>query len=196
MAALAAARHGMKTPLIEGKGYAGGWVVEAGTALHSFYNLWKAFPGVGKRQVVRGIPQKIVDRLATAGGTSGHAEMLKGYDYDSICTAIDTEIYKLVVFEMLDEAGVDICVNTLLTGAIMENSRIEGVLTESRCGREAIYAKSFVECTGSGDLSAHAGAHYTEPNDYPVANSMGVGGVSVEKYYEFLKKHDAVNEYS
>ena len=118
VAALAAARQGAKTVLIEAKGYPGGTVVEGGTALHSFYNLWKAFPGVAKRQVVRGIPQEIVDRLAKAGGTSGHAEMAKGYDYDSVCTAIDTEIYKLVAFEMLDEAGVAICVNTLLAGAI------------------------------------------------------------------------------
>ena len=80
VAALAAARQGARTVLIEAKGYLGGIVVEGGTALHSYYNLWKAFPGVEKRQVVWGIPQEIVDRLAAAGGTSGHAEMLLGYD--------------------------------------------------------------------------------------------------------------------
>src|SRR5512146_2500008 len=109
VAAIAAARQGAKTTLIEMKGYPGGTVVEGGTALHSFYNLWKAFPGVEKRQVVRGIPQEIVDRLAKVGGTSGHAEMTTGYDYDSVCTAIDTEMYKLVVFEMLEETGVNFC---------------------------------------------------------------------------------------
>lgn len=194
VAALAAARQGAKTALIEAKGYPGGTVVEGGTALHSFYNLWKAFPGVKKRQVVRGIPQEIIDRLAKVGGTSGHAEMLKGYDFDSVCTAIDTEIYKLVAFEMLEEAGVFICVNTLLAGAIMEGARLKGVITESRSGREAFYAKSFVDCTAYGDLSAYAGAKYSEPNDYAVANSIGVANVSVEKYYEFLKSHDALTQ--
>ncbi len=87
-----------KTALIEIKGYPGGTVTEGGTALHNFYNLWKAFPGVKKRQVVRGIPQQIIDRLVKIGATSGHAEMSKGYDYDSVCTAIDTEMYKLVTF--------------------------------------------------------------------------------------------------
>ena len=196
VAALAAARQDAKTILVEAKGYPGGTVVEGGTALHSFYNLWKAFPGVEKRQVVRGIPQEIVDRLAVAGGTTGHAEMLRGYDYDSVCTAIDTEIYKLVTFEMLEEAGVSVYVNTLLTGAVMDGSWIQGVIAESRSGREAIYAKSFVDCTGYGDLAAYVGADYAEPNDYAVANSIGVGGVSVEKYYEFLESHDAVTEYS
>jgi len=192
VAALAAARQGAKTALIEVKGYPGGTVTEGGTALHSFYNLWKAFPGVKKRQVVRGIPQQIIDRLLKVGGTSGHAEMSRGYNFDSVCTAIDTEIYKLVTFEMLVEAGVFVCVNTLLAGAIVEGARIKGVITESRSGREAFYAKCFVDCTAYGDLAAYAGARYTEPNDYAVCNSIGIANVSMEKYYEFLKSHDAI----
>jgi len=201
VAALAAARNGAKTMLVEAKGYTGGIVVEGGTALHSFYNLWKAFPGVEKRQVVRGIPQDIIDRLAEAGGTTGHVEMTSGYDYDSTCTAIDTEIYKRVSMEMLHEAGILLCVNTLLAGAIMgdggaDTAWIKGVITESRTGREAVFAKAFVDCTGYGDLAAFAGADFVEPNDYPVVNSIGVGGVSMEKYYEFFAKHDAVSQYA
>jgi hypothetical protein len=196
VAALAAARQGARTVLVEAMGYPGGIVVEGGTALHSFYNLWKAFPGVEKRQVVRGIPQEIVERLAQAGGTSGHAEMTLGYDYDSVCTAIDTEIYKLVALEMLHEAGVSTHLNTLLVGAIVAGSHVEGVTAESRSGREAIYARAFVDCTGYGDLCAHAGAAYSEPNDHPVANSIGIAGVSVEQYAEWLRAHDALSEYS
>ena len=194
VAAVAAARQGANTAVIEVKGYPGGTATEGGTALHSFYNLWKAFPGVKKRQVVRGIAQEIIDRLARVGGTSGHAEMSEGYDYDSVCTAIDTELYKLVTFEMLNEAGVFVCVNTLLTGAIMDGSWIQGAITESRSGREAFYAKSFVDCTGYGDLAAYAGADYSEPNDYAVCNSIGVANVSVEKYHEFLTSHDALTQ--
>jgi hypothetical protein len=196
VAAVAAARQGARVALIETKGYVGGIAVEGGTALHSFYNLWKAFPGVPKRQVVRGIAQELVDRLAPRGGTSGHAEMLKGFDYDSVCTAIDTELYKLVAFEMLAEAGVCTLVNTLLTGAIMDGRRIAAAVVESRSGREALSAWGFVDCTGYGDLSACAGAEYGEPNDYPVANSIGVAGVNVEKYREYLEAHGALTEYS
>ena len=194
VAAIAAARQGAKTALIEVKGYPGGTVTEGGTALHSFYNLWKAFPGVKKRQVVRGIPQQIIDRLLKVDGTSGHAEMSKGYNYDSVCTCIDTEMYKLVTFEMLVEAGVFVCVNTLLAGAIMDGSRIRGVIAESRSGREAFYAKSFVDCTAYGDLAAFAGAKYTEPNDYPVVNSIGVANVNLETLHDFLEKHDAISQ--
>ena len=196
VAAIAAARQGAKTVLIESKGYVGGIVVEGGTALHSYYNLWKAFPGVEKRQIVKGIPQEIIDRLAEKGGTTGHAEMYSRYDYDSVCTSIDTELYKLVAFEMLQEAGVFICVNTLLTGAIAEGTKIKGVIVESRSGREAFYGKCFIDCTGYGDLSAHAGAAFIEPNDHPVANSIGVGGVSLEKYYELFNNQGALGDFS
>jgi hypothetical protein len=194
IAAIAAARNGAKTILIEAKGYTGGVAVEGGTAIHSFYNLWKAFPGVEKRQVVRGIPAELIDRLTAKGGATGYAEMEKHYDYDSVCTAIDTEMYKLISFEMLDEAGVYVCVNTRLTDVIMKGKRVDGVILESRAGREAIFAKSFIDCTGYGDLAAGAGAKFTEPNDYAVANSMGIGNVNIERYYEFLNSRDAIGQ--
>jgi hypothetical protein len=196
VAALAAARQGAKTVVIENKGYTGGVAVEGGTALHSFFNLWKAFPGVQKRQVVKGIPQEIVDRLMQVGGCTGHAEMLLHYDYDSVCTAIDTEMYKLVTLELLHEAGVTVWVNTFLAGAIRTGSRLAGVIAESRSGREAIYAKAFVDSTGYGDLAAHAGAKFTEPNDYQVANSMGLGNVDIERMCEFLKSKNTLTQYA
>ncbi|MFB3779456.1 MAG: FAD-dependent oxidoreductase [Bryobacteraceae bacterium] len=192
VAAIASARQGARTVLLENKGYTGGVAVEGGTALHSFFNLWKAFPGVAKRQVVKGIPQEIIDRLMKVGGCTGHAEMLSYYDYDSVCTAIDTEMYKLVTMEMLHEAGVTVWVNTLLAGAIKSGSRLTGAIAESRSGREAIYAKAFVDTTGYGDLAAHAGAKYTEPNDHPVANSMGIGNVDIERMCDFLKSKNTL----
>jgi len=194
VAALAAARGGARTILIERKGYTGGTVTEGGTALHSFYNLWKAFPGVKKTQVVRGIPQEIIDRLRKVGGTSGHAEMSVGYNYDSVCTAIDTELYKLVTMDMLDEAGVFIAVNTLLTGAIVDGSRIRGAIIDSRSGREAIYAKAFVDCSAYGDLAAFAGAEYTVPNDYACCNSIGLANVDLDRYIAYLEAHGGSNQ--
>jgi len=142
--------------LIESKGYPGGTVTEGGIALHSFYNVWKAFPGVEKKQLVKGIPQQIVNRLMQKGAVSRHAEMTKGFDYDSVCTCIDTELYKLTVFEMLFETGVFVAVNTMLVGAIMDGPRIRGVITESKSGREAVFASSFVDCTAYGDSYFHA----------------------------------------
>jgi len=194
VAAIASARQGVKTALIEAKGYPGGTVVEGGTALHSFFNLWKAFPGVQKRQVVRGIPQEIIDRLLLVRGTSGHSEMLSNYDYDSVCTSIDTEMYKLVVFEMMSEAGVSIFVNSLVSGAVRKGSSIEGVIVQSRAGRELFKAKCFVDSTAYGDLAAYAGAAFVELNDQPVCNSMGIGNVDIDKLSDYLKSKNALGQ--
>lgn len=193
-AAVSAARTGAKTALIEGKGYTGGVAVEGGTALHSFYNLWKPFEGVKKRQLVQGIPSEFIDKLIGMGACSGHGEVTKGFDYDSVCTAIDTELYKLASLQFLKEAGVHLFLNSFIRGAAIENKRIEGAIVESRSGRELFKAKSFIDSTGYGDLSAYAGAKFTEPNDHAVVNSIGLGNVNLEKLYEYLQSHDAVKQ--
>lgn len=195
VAAIAAARQGAKTLLVEAKGYTGGTIVEGGTAIHSYYNVWLGFDGVEKRQVVQGIATEIIDRLVTMGGSTGYPVMEKGFDYDSVCTAIDTELYKLLSMTMLEEAGVHLALNTWLADAIVEGGRVRGVLVESHSGREAILAKSFVDCTAYGDLVVRAGARYTEPNDHKVCNAMGVGNVDIDQYYKFLKKHEAVSQF-
>jgi hypothetical protein len=187
MAAIAAARQGAKTVLIESKGYTGGIITEGGTALHSFFNVWKPYPGVKKTQLVKGIPHEIIERLTRMGGTSGHAELSKGYAHDSVCLAVDVELYKLLSHTMLHEAGVYVCLNTLLAGVITEGKRIKGVIAESRSGREAFFASAFIDCTGYGDLAAHAGAGYSEPNDFPLCNSMGVANVDVESLCKNLQ---------
>jgi hypothetical protein len=194
VAALAAARQGAKTALIESKGYTGGTVTEGGTALHSFFNLWKAFPGVEKRQVVRGIPNEIVERLVKAGGCSGHAEELLHYDYDSVNTSVDTEVYKLVTMEMLDEAGVFMALNTLVVGAARDGQRVRGAIVESRSGRELFEARAFVDSTAYGHLAAYSGARFTEPNDYEVANSVGVAGIDLDRVVEYIKANGGANE--
>jgi hypothetical protein len=194
IAAIASARQGAKTLLVEAKGYPGGTATEGGTAIHSFYNLWKAFPGVEKRQVVKGIGLELIERLIKIGGCTGHGEMERGYDYDSVCTAVDTELYKLVAFEMMVEAGVHVLVNTVCVGAITNGSLIKGVIIENRTGRQAVLAKSFVDSTAYGDLAARAGAEFTVPNDYGSCNAFGVGNVGMDDYYAFLKKYDAVGQ--
>jgi hypothetical protein len=194
VAALAAARQGARTALIESKGYTGGTVTEGGTALHSFFNLWKAFPGVEKRQVIRGIPNEIIERLMKAGGCSGHAEELIHYDYDSVNTSVDTEVYKLLTMEMLDEAGVFLGLNTMVVGAALGGKRVRGAIVESRSGRELFEARAFVDSTAYGHLAAYSGAQFTEPNDYEVANSIGMAGIDLDKVVDYVKANGGALE--
>ncbi len=192
VAAIAAARTGAKTALVEQKGYVGGTMLEGGTTLHSFFTLGKFF-GRESRQIVKGIPQEIVDRLVAAGGCSGHLVDEVGIDYDEHCTLIDVETYKYVAMEMLQEAGVIIYFNSLIAGANVENGHIRGIMVQSRVeGRLYFEAGAFIDATGWGDLSAYAGAEYTLPKEYSVANSVGLAGVDVEKYTQYLKENGGV----
>ncbi|MFW6313148.1 MAG: FAD-dependent oxidoreductase [Spirochaetota bacterium] len=193
-AAIASARQGAKTTLVESKGYTGGTAVDGGTALHSFYNLYKAFPHAPKKQLVKGIPEEFIERLYEAGGTAGHCEMDVYYDYDSVCTAIDTEIYKRVSLDMLVEAGVTLYLNTMVVDAVRDGDRLTAIIVQSRSGREVIAANAFVDATGYGDLCAFAGAGFSEPNDYAVVNSIGVGGVSVEGFRDFLEANGGLGQ--
>lgn len=195
-AAIAAARGGAKTALIESKGYVGGIAAEGGCGLHSFYNLWKAFPGVEKQKVVRGIPEEFINRLTQYGGASGHNETILRFEYDSDTLCVDVESYKFVALSMLREAGVDVLLNTMAVDVLQKGNRVEGVICESHQGCEALLARLVIDATGYGDICARAGAAYSEPNDYPVVNSMGVGGIDIDKYYAYLKENGALTEYA
>jgi len=195
-AAVAAARQGAKTAVVEQKGYVGGIAAEGGCGLHSFFNLWKAFPGVQKKKVVRGLPEEFINRLEKAGGASGHNETLMNFGYDSDTLCVDVEIYKLIALELLREAGVDVLLNTLVVGADQQNGAVKTVITESHQGCQALMAKVVIDATGYGDVCARAGAPLTEMRDYPVANSMGIAGIDIDSYYRFLKDNGALKEYA
>ncbi len=193
VAAIAAARTGAKTVLIEQKGYVGGTMLEGGTTLHSFFTLGKLF-GRESRQIVKGIPQEIVDRLVAAGGCTGHLVDEVNVDYDEHCTLIDVETYKYVAAQMLQEAGVTIYFNTLVAGADVEEGHIRGVIVQSRVeGRLYFEASAFIDATGWGDLAAYAGAECILPKEYSVANSVGIAGVNVEKYPQYLQENGGLS---
>jgi hypothetical protein len=193
-AAVAASRAGARTALIESKGYVGGIAAEGGCGLHSFYNLWKPF-NVEKRMVVRGIPEEFIQRLYQAGGCSGHNETIMRPEYDCDTLCVDVEKYKFVALQMLREEKVDVLLNTMATDVLVEGGRVTGIVTESHQGSEAVLGKVFIDATGYGDISARAGAAYSEPNDYAVVNSMGVAGVDIDKYFSFMKDAGALFEY-
>ena len=194
-AAIAAARGGTKVALIEQKGYVGGIAAEGGCGLHSFFNLGRAF-GVEKRKVVRGIPEEFINRLVAMGGCSGHNDTMLNYQYDDDALCVDVETYKFLALEMLREAGVHVMLNTFVADVLCNGDVVTGVITESHEGCEAVLGKIFIDSTGFGDLCARAGAKYSEPNDHAVANSMGVGNIDIDRYYEFLRDSGRLTEYA
>lgn len=144
-AALAAARAGAKTQLIESAGCLGG-VWTAGL-------LTKILDSENKTGIMREILAAMMDR----GG--GVAKKSSG-------TVYDPELMKLVLEEMCVKAGVKIQLHTFLVGAVTDDkNRVVAALTESKSGRQAWVAERFVDCTGDGDLAAHVGCRFDVGRD-------------------------------
>lgn len=196
VAALAAARNGAKTVLIEHHGSLGGAMINGATALHSFFNIFKAFPGVEKVQLVRGIPQEIVDRMVYAGGSPGHLEMGKGFNYDSFATVFDHEIFKHVIFEMMQEAGVQMLLHSHVVDAIVENNSVQGVIIESKSGREALMAKVVIDTTGDADVAYRAGAicRNMHPDKHGVSMTFGMANVNFKETVKYLEENEMLTQ--
>jgi len=144
-AALASARHGADTFLVEQQGFFGG------STTAYLVNPVPEMMGKG------GIIQEFMDRMAECGGYIKHDPSEVKYDF-SLANTYDVEIFKFVAQEMLDEAGIKILLHTLAVKPIMENDIIKGVIIENKSGRQAILAKRVIDCTGDGDIATLAGA--------------------------------------
>jgi 2-polyprenyl-6-methoxyphenol hydroxylase-like FAD-dependent oxidoreductase len=195
VAALAAARNGAKTILLDRYGFLGGSMLNGAGPLHSFFNLYKAFPGAKKVQVVRGIPQEIIDRMVAAGGSPGHLEQDKGGSYDSVITLIDWEIFKGVIFDMMEEAGVHVLLHVTAVETIRDENRVKGVIIEGKSGREAIYAHVVIDTTGDGDVAAKAGAKFIKQHGTTkVGMPFGMTNVDMPRLVKFLEENNMVNQ--
>jgi len=161
MAALAAARAGASTLLIERYGFLGG---TATAGLMTSFNGFRNEHAPNHVQTVRGLAQEMVDRLLAAGGACAHTQ--HGYfgpmkpGESPYAVSFDPEVLKQVGLEMLQEAGVRLMLHTLFADALVQGREIQAILVENKSGRQAILGQVYVDATGDGDLCARAGARY------------------------------------
>ena len=146
MAAQAAAGEGLEVMLIENRGFLGGNLTIGLPVL--------AFLDVNGKQCVKGYAQDFIDRLAARGAASDH----KRCALHMSLTIIDSEEVKDVALEILKEQGVEVLMYVFASDVIKEGNVVKGVIIESKNGREAILAKTVIDCTGDGDVAARAGA--------------------------------------
>lgn len=143
--ALAAAENGMRVGLIESRSFVGGNMTIGLPVL--------GFLGQKKNQIIKGLPQKFIDRLRLVNGASEH----RWCPLHMGITLVEPEAVKTVALQMLTEAGVDVNFYTFFVGVVMEGDTIRGIITESKSGREAVLGRVVVDCTGDADVAFRAG---------------------------------------
>ena len=176
-AGIAAAREGARTLVVERYGYAGGMIAGAHVV---------AILGVGDGYVplARGITSELRDRMAAVGGVVAARPSPSG-DY-----RVDAELFKWQAVEMLSEAGADTLFHTLACAPIVRRGRVEGVLVESKSGRQALRAAVTIDCTADADLAHRAGAG-GENETHDVSLHYTVEGVRDEAVREFAARAPA-----
>ncbi len=168
-AAVAAARSGASTLLVEKGGFLGGLGVVGATGWHSFFNIFDVTPGFERKRVVAGIAQELVDRIQAAGGGLGHIRMERGGDFVSMLTPVEPEVAKSELFNICREAGVKLLLHTGIDEVRTDGAgTITNLVLWNKAGRSLLRAKQVVDCTGDGDVAAGAGAPYASfgPDDH------------------------------
>jgi len=158
-AAAAAGKHGRSVLLVERYGFLGGMGTAAGVT--NFCGLHANVRGEIK-QVVHGIADDLLARIERLGGLNA-PHLVFGKIF---AQAYDTAAYKCAADDLLQSAGVDILFHSLATGVVMQgDARIQALLIEGKSGRRAFLGRTFIDCSGDGDLAAFAGADFDKGDD-------------------------------
>jgi hypothetical protein len=198
-AAIASARAGSQTMLIEQAGWLGGMGITGATGLHTFFNIYGAWEKSERFRVVGGIAQELIDRVVQRGGAVGHVPMERGADFISMITPVEPETFKVAAVDLCLEAGVKLLFHTTLDEVRASQGHIDGIIVWNKAGRSLIRAKQFIDCTGDGDLAAYAGARFEvpapgNPGAYSAGFTFRLVNVDLQKLEADLERRNMITQ--
>ena len=147
-AAIAAARRGARTMLVERYGFLGG------TATAAMVGPWMTFHS-DRERIVGGIAQEIVERLVARGASPGH--LRDSSDYVATITPFDPEAHKALLFEMMDEAGVTLLLHGYFLSAQLEGDVVRGASFATVGGTRSYDAAVVIDATADALVAFSAG---------------------------------------
>ncbi len=197
-AALGAANAGAEAILVERYGFFGGNATAAlVTILMSYHSENHRAESTGENTllptdhgrgepIAAGVLSHFVQRLVKAGGAIAPS-LRTGYT-----VPFDPEVFKYVMMEMLDEAGVKFLLHSMASGVLGESAP-EGVIFETKSGPLVIKARCIVDCTGDGDIAAQAGAPFrlgrADGRVQPVTLMFRMGEFEKAAFAAYVKEH-------
>ncbi|MDD5697707.1 MAG: FAD-dependent oxidoreductase [Victivallaceae bacterium] len=185
-AAVAAARNGAKTLIIERYGFLGGTVVSCPMPVVGGYNP----------EVHTGIMTEIIELLRKNDGVNRefYNEVIGGQMIE-----VRLDVLKEIAVEMILNAGGDILFHTWISEVMVKNKEIAGIIIESKSGRQAVLAKVVIDTTGDGDIAALAGAAFEvgRKSDGKTQAMTLYGpimdGVDINKLLSFIREYKKTN---
>ncbi len=181
-AAVAAAREGAKVVLVERLGYLGG---QLGSGLP-----FLAFLDMHQRRIVGGIAEEFVERLKEKDGTAGH----KYCPFHLSSTTIHPFYSRIVCFEMIKEAGIELLMHCEVVGTKVSDGRLCSITVAGKGTEIDIEADVFIDGTGDGDMAYMAGAEYEkgQPESgelQPPSLMFNLSGVDFERFCDYIEEH-------
>jgi hypothetical protein len=185
-AALAAARHGARTLLIERYGFLGG------TATAAMVGPWMTFHS-GEERIVGGIAQEIVERLVALGGSPGH--IADASDYVASITPFDPEIHKALLFDMMRESGVALLLHAYFLDAIVRDGVVRGARVATVGGVRAYEATVTIDASADAYVAASAGVALQQGDAngrvQPASLMFRISHVDLEATAAYVREHPA-----
>ena len=174
-AAIASARAGVQTTLLERYGCFGGNLTQVGVEGLAWYRHDKTVDS-------EGIGIEFEEKAKSMGASNPEPQ--------SNSHAIDGEAFKYVADVLVEEAGITPMLHRTMVATIVENNVIKGVIVESKAGREAIIAMRVIDATGDADIAYRSGAvtHKTPLEEMMAASVMfSMNGVDRTRFIEDVK---------
>ena len=171
-AAVAASRQGLSVLLLEQDGSLGGAMSNSFVFPFMRYTYWEDEKW---KYLSAGIFKEMVERHRSIGGCSKY-----GWQ---------PELFKLMLDDMIVEAGVDILFHTRVVNVVMDGRELKSVLAASKSGTLEIRAQFFIDASGDGELMALSGCAYQLGREednlcQPMTTCFRLSNVNMEKYYE------------
>lgn len=198
-AAVAGARNGLSTVLLERYPYLGG--LASGGMVLVLDDMCN-----GNEVTVRGLCSELIDRMTGMGlcvtppeedWIADEAKFRQWarwgtYNFHShskpqpVCyaSAFDPDGFKRASNDMVAEAGVNLRLHSWFSKAIVEGDTVKGVICESKSGRQAVLGKVVVDATGDLDVAASAGAPHSH-GSFIVTTVFRLGGVNTVEAERF-----------
>ncbi|MBM0205421.1 FAD-dependent oxidoreductase [Micromonospora sp. STR1s_5] len=178
-AAVAAARNGAKTALVEAGPMIGGELL-TGMTIDGALNARGEW-------IVGGVAHDLLDACRKMGGFVEKLNDWRLIHY----VAYDPEILKIAIAQVVYDSGVHVMLYTFADDVVRSGDRVTGVIVRNKNGRTLLVAKSFVDASGDADLCAMAGGemlpHDGEGNPQPVSMMFRMSGVETEPLLAFVR---------